>query len=266
MQLLFSEPDHKYFNPDAPDDNWTSVTSVIHSLAEEFIPQPAAEKANKNRKSKWYKVSVTEILKAWEDENLRSRELGHFYHNMREQELLNSKDNKLPVVPSVITDGLKRCPEQKLQEGIYPEHMTYLTSVNIIGQSDLVTVEDGYIHIDDYKTCKEIKRASYVSWDGDSKKMLGPVAHIEDCNFNHYALQLSIYAFAIQRHNPNLRVGELTLEHVLFEQEGENQYGYPIYSKDENDQYIVQDVVKYKLPYMKSEVLAIINHMKNQKK
>ena len=39
--------------------------------------------------------------------------------------------------------------------------------------------------------------------------MYNPVSHLDDCNLNHYNLQLSIYAYIIKKHNPKLRVGNL---------------------------------------------------------
>lgn len=270
MELVFREKDHKYYTPDQPELEWISVTTVIGKLHEKFEPEEAATKSSKNRKSKWYKLSEKEILQAWEDENKRSIELGSFYHNKKEAEYNNNKTlavkgKEVPVFIPQYTDELKLVPEQKLQEGVYPEHMTYIGSVGICGQADLVQVADGYIHIEDHKTCKEIVRESYVSWEGESKKLLPPVAHIQDSNYWHYALQLSIYAYAIQRHNLQLRVGDLMLNHVLFEVEGENKYGYPIHRKDKQGNPIVKDIVQYKMPYLKAEVISIVNWLKSQK-
>ena len=35
--------------------------------------------------------------------------------------------------------------------------------------------------------------------------MYKPVNHLDDCNLNHYNLQLSIYAYIIKKHNPKLK-------------------------------------------------------------
>ena len=42
-------------------------------------------------------------------------------------------------------------------------------------------------------------------------------------------LQLSIYMYIILKHNPKLRPGSMFIyHHVQFEEEGKDDYGYPI--------------------------------------
>ena len=94
--------------------------------------------------------------------------------------------------------------------------------------------------------------------------MLAPVAHLEDCEFNHYALQLSMYMYMLLRHNPNLKPGTLTIEHVVFEEEGQNKYGYPIH-KVVDGEPVVKEIKEIALPFMKNECAAIINWLKNNR-
>ena len=46
-----------------------------------------------------------------------------------------------------------------------------------------IEVVNGKVNIIDYKTNKEIKKESYVDWDGKSEKMSPPVDSLDDCNF-----------------------------------------------------------------------------------
>ena len=92
--------------------------------------------------------------------------------------------------------------------------------------------------------------------------MLGPCAHLDDCNFNHYALQLSTYAYIILRHNPPYLPGKLTLHHIVFEKDGEDKFGYPILKRDSQGETIVKEVVPYEVPYLKAEVIAMIHWYK----
>lgn len=96
--------------------------------------------------------------------------------------------------------------------------------------------------------------------------MKPPVAHLGDCNLNHYNLQLSLYMYMILKQNPHLRPGKLTIEHVLFEKEGENEWGYPIYKTDKDGAPIVSAIVPYELPYLKTEILDLIKWKKNHNK
>lgn len=270
MSLKFYEDGHKYVSLNGEDINWISVTSLIHKYTQPFGDRrEKAEKCSKSKKkgNKWMGMDVDEILSAWENEAIRSQQLGTFYHNLREKAFLsvdtiNYEGLTVPVIaPEYTQDGAKIAPPQKLSNGIYPEHMVYLKSKGVCGQSDLVEVLNGVLNIKDYKSNKEIKTTSFVNWEGISQKMKSPLAHLEDCNYNHYSLQLSMYMYMILKQNPQLKPGKLTIEHILFEKEGEDKYGYPIYKKDHEDNYIVTDIVPYDVPYLKDEVLSILNQL-----
>ena len=146
---------------------------------------------------------------------------------------------------------------------MYPEHMVYLKSTGICGQSDLVEVVNGKVNIIDYKTNKEIKTEGFTNWEGITEKMLDPISHLDDCNFNHYALQLSIYMYIILKHNPKLKPGRIFIHHITFEQEGEDKYGYPIAAKDSDGNPIVKDVIPMAVPYLVDEVISILHYIKD---
>ena len=271
MSLTFKEKGHLYKSIDPNENiNWTSVTSVVGSFKQPFDAKVQAGKSTKNKRSKWYKVPEKKILEIWDNESNRAMTLGTFYHNQRETDLidldtLTIDGQALPIIPPKIIDGLKYAPEQKLIPGIYPEHFVYLKSAGICGQADYVEVINNEINIIDYKTNKEIRKNSYKSWEGIPKMLNGPVSHIEDCNLNHYNIQLSLYMYIMIKHNPMLKPGKLALQHVLFEKEGDDEYGYPITKYQENDDPIVKKVVKYDLSYLKKEVVDIIKYLKTQK-
>jgi hypothetical protein len=193
--------------------------------------------------------------------------LGSWYHDQREKELLmcntiqrNGVD--LPIINIIENNGVKIAPDQRLVTGVYPEHMVFLKSAGICGQADRVEVLFDQIDLFDYKTNKEIKLESYKSWDGISKKMLGPLSHLDDCNFNHYALQLSTYMYIMLKHNHNLKAGKMELHHIIFEIDDTDEYGYPITAVDQEGNPIVKEVVPYTLPYLKNEVREMIKYIK----
>jgi hypothetical protein len=168
----------------------------------------------------------------------------------------------IPIVPPVPEiNNLKHAPSQKLDPGVYPEHMVFLKSVGICGQSDLVEVVNDKINIIDYKTNKKIDTESYKNWDGISDKLQHPVSHIDDCNFNHYALQLSIYMYIMLKHNPKLKPGKMFIHHVTFELDGEDEYGYPITKYDDGGDPVIKQVIPMEMPYLKEEVIAILKNL-----
>lgn len=267
--LKFTAHNHKYTSNDGEID-WLSVTSLISNFKQPFDADTIAKKSSKSKKSKWYGMTPEEIKAAWKAEANRATTLGTWYHNCREADIcglttMERKGTTVPVFKPIEEAGVKYSPEQKLKDGVYPEHMVYLKSAGICGQSDLVEVIDGEVHITDYKTNKEIKLEGYTNWEGISQKMSPPLSHLDDCHLNHYALQLSMYMFIILKHNPKLRPGSLTIHHILFEESGRDKFDNPITALDTNGDPIVTDVVQYDLPYLKTEAIKIIHWLEDNR-
>ena len=273
MPVIFKSDGHIYetLNEDLEKDQikWTSVTSFVGMFKPKFDAEGQAKKSSKNKRSKWYGMKPKEILNTWNKESERAIGLGNWYHDEREKRLLEFKTierdgTEVPIIkPIVDQNGIKIAPEQKLPEGVYPEHFVYLKSAGLCGQADLVSIVNGKINIIDYKTNKEIKEKGFTNWEGITSKMYKPVSHLDDCNLKHYNLQLSLYAYIIKKHNPKLKVGDLSIQHVTFEKEGENEFGYPITKYNNQGEPIIKDIKIYNLPYLKSEVQSIIKWLKD---
>lgn len=266
--LKFTSHNHKYTSDDQKD--WVSVTSFISNFKQPFDADKVAEKCSRTKKSKWYGLTPQEIKEAWKAEANRATTLGTWYHNQREKDIceittMERHGCTVPIFKPIEKDGVKYSPEQKLKEGIYPEHMVYLRSAGICGQSDLVEVVDGVVHITDYKTNKEIKIEGFTNWEGITQKMSAPLAHLDDCHLNHYAIQLSMYMFIILKHNPKLKPGTLTIHHILFEEAGRDRFDNPISALDNDGNPIVTDIVQYDLPYLKEEAISLIHWLEDNR-
>ena len=237
MAIIFKEQDHIYESIDEnlEKDNitWTSVTSFISKFKPKFDAKKQAKKSCKNKRSKWYGMTPKEILAAWDGETQRAIKLGNWYHNQREDGLLEfstieREGVEVPIIKPIIDGtGIKIAPEQKLKDGVYPEHLAYLKSAAICGQADLVTIVNGKVTITDYKTNKEIKEKGFTNWEGVTSKMYKPLSHLDDCNLNHYNIQLSLY--------------------------------------DKQGEPIIKNIKIYDLPYMKDEVRSLIMWLKDKK-
>lgn len=272
MAVKFLPEDHKYVSVDPAENiSWMSVTSIISKLKQPFEAEKIAEKSSKNKRSKWYGMTKEQILSVWKAESERAINVGNWYHNQREEDLLGldtiERHGKTIAIMQPLADaqGLKVAPNQRLTDGMYPEHFVYMKSLGLCGQSDLVEVVDGVVHITDYKTNKEIRSESFKDWEGLSQKMNHPVSHLDDCNLNHYNLQLSIYMYMILKHNPKLKPGTMMIQHIMFEDEGKDANGYPILKTDENGDPVIKDIVHYDLPYLKDEVLAVVKWYQDNK-
>lgn len=271
MILRFTHQDHKYTSIRKEDElDWVSATTFISNFKPHFDAEKMSVKSSRNKKSKWHGMTPEEIKAAWKAEALRATTLGTWYHNCRERDIcgLDTMERSgitVPVIKPVELDDVKYSPDQKLKDGVYPEHMVYLKSAGLCGQSDLVEVYDGFVHITDYKTNKEIKTEGYTSWEGISTKMYSPLSHLDDCNLNHYALQLSLYMYMILKHNPKLKPGKLVIHHVLFETVGEDRFGNPVTALDSSGDPIVKDIVPYELPYLKKEIMALMHWLEDNR-
>lgn len=272
MDSLIFEPETHSYKSLGADIDWISVTTLIGQFKQPFDADAVASKSSRNSKSKWYNMTVEDIKACWKAESDRACNLGTWYHDEREKDLLSCNSivqhgKELNVIAPIYDElNRKKAPSQKLGEGIYPEHMVYMKSAGVCGQSDLVEVTDGKVFITDYKTNKEIKESSYKNWEGISQKMLNPVSHLDDCNYNHYNLQLSLYMYIILKHNPKLSFGGLLIHHIKFEERDQkDEMGFPIIMETSEGKPIVKEVVHYSMPYLKDEIHAIMWWLKDNK-
>jgi hypothetical protein len=268
MAIKFIDKGHIYESIENDGIKWISVTSILSKFKKPFDPDSIAEKCATNKKSKWYGLTATQIKDYWKQEVDDAIILGTWYHNQRESDILEfntiTRNNiDLPIFKSHTIDGIKYAPEQKLINGIYPEHMVYLKSAGICGQADRVEVIDGYVNISDYKTNKEIKTEGFVNWEGKRDTLLAPLDHLDNCELLIYGLQLSIYMYIILKHNPKLKPGKLTIEHIIFEEHTRNKYNVRNLVKDHDGKPLFKDMIQYEVPYYKDEVITIINHLKD---
>jgi hypothetical protein len=268
MAIVFKPETHTYISID-PNENitWTSVTGIISKYKKPFDADTIAAKSVKNKKSKWYGMTEEDVKEAWKNESQKAVNLGTWYHNQRELaytscDTIEQEGTIIPIFKPIESDGIKKAPNQKLQEGIYPEHMVYLKSAGLCGQADRVEVIKDTVNIYDYKTNKEIKTAGYTNWEGITDRMLDPLTHLDDCNLNHYALQLSFYMYMILKHNPKLKPGKMIIEHIIFKEAGKDAYDNRVVLYDMSGEPVVQEIVQYDVPYLKMEVINIINRLK----
>lgn len=272
MSVKFREINHEYSSIDpTAAKSWKSVTSVIGEFKKPFDAEKVSKRVSKNKNSKWYGMTPEQIREIWKSENRRATDLGSWYHLQREHDIceietIDRDGVSIPIITCDYDGEYKIAASQKLAEGIYPEILLFLESAGICGQADRVEVIGDRVDVYDYKTNKEIKTEGfYNKYAGEYQKMSKPVSHLQDCNFNHYSLQLSIYMYIILRHNPHLKPGKIELHHIKFKEEPEkNEYGNPIYLKDKQGNFIVDQIVPYTVPYLKKEVKDIIEYVKAQ--
>lgn len=94
-----------------------------------------------------------------------------------------------------------------------------------------------------HNTNKELKMESYYDKKKRSHEMMKyPLNNIQDCNYMHYTLQLSLYAWMVQKMNPNFIIDELRIVH--FTHDGQ--------------------VNEYVLDYRKEDIIRMLKYYKKQ--
>lgn len=218
--LFFTEDIHHYESIVPDNRTWRSVSSVISLFKGPFDEISISESVSKKLNSKWYGMEPEKIRQIWKAEKDRSINLGKWYHAKREKEEKNA-------IECPIVDGCKYALPQQLKDGVYTEFITYHPEFNICGTIDRLEVKKGTFMINDYKTNKTLVANSY-----GNKRMSYPANTFEDCNTEHYTLQLMLYAIMIMYHNPNLQLTKLVIEHVSFKSSGYDSYGFPNTDKE----------------------------------
>ena len=265
--VCFNDENHCYWNVN-DNEKYISVTTLIHQFTQPFdkefwsaykaleklIPKDswAIEKKSLLNSKKFdksildvYDISENDfnktqqdILDSWDEENRKSCERGTQIHFDIENSFY-----KKPKDISLKKFGIggkfeckKDHTELDLEYGVYPEYLIYRESedgiLRIAGQVDLIIKSGNEITIVDHKTNKKIEQKSfYNSKTRSSAKMKYPLNNLDDVNFYHYTMQLSTYAWMLQKINPNFIIKDLILNH--YDHNGNNTLYHCEYLKDE---------------------------------
>lgn len=165
---------------------------------------------------------VKEILETWHNTRDEACDHGSMVHSILEESFYGREHFDLSNYESPQIVGNYVCNPGyytlDIEHGIYPEYLiSWITpeGLKISGQIDLIVRNGNDISIYDYKTNKEIKKKSFFNTTKKRNVMMKyPLNNIMDCNFWHYSLQLSLYAYLVEKVNPELNIKELKLIHI----------------------------------------------------
>lgn len=276
--VCYNDESHTYWNEN-DNEKYISVTTLIHRFTNPFDSEfwskfkslerliPAdAWKIEKKSLLNTHKIdkellnlyNITElefnktqqdILDEWDKTNRESCERGTKIHTQLENSMYKMGANvtlkKFGVGGKFVCEKGKT--ELDLENGVYPEYLISRESpdgvLRIAGQIDLLVKQGNEITIMDWKTNKEIKQKSF--FDSKAKKTVNmkyPLNNIQDCNYYHYTLQLSTYAWMLQKLNPDFIIKDLIMVHF-----------------DHNDNQTV-----YHLDYLKDDVEKMLKFYKKE--
>lgn len=280
-KVAFSNEEHVYWNVD-DNEKYISVTTLIHRFTQPFdkefwsayktleklLPKDswAIEKKSLLNTKRFdrsildlYNISENDfnkvqqdILDDWDNENRKSCDRGTKIHEELENSFYRNSDNI--SLQKFGIGGKFECkkdyPELDLEYGVYPEYLIYRESddgiLRVAGQVDLIVKSGNEITIIDHKTNKKIdQKSGFDTSTRSNAKMKYPLNNLMDCNFYHYTMQLSTYAWMLQKINPNFVIKDLILNH--YDHNGNNTLYHCDYLKDE---------VERMLYFYKKEVIS----------
>lgn len=275
----FNEENHVYFDVTDSKKKYISVTTMIEKFGQPFdkefwssykaleklLPKDewAIEKKsllnNKifnrdileahNINENDFNIEKQAILDAWQSENKKSCERGTKIHAQLENSFYKKKKNidlaKYQVGGKF--ECIKDSTQLDLENGAYPEYLISWDSpsgkLHVAGQIDLIAKKGNSIVILDWKTNKKLDlKGFYDSKTKKTTKMKFPLNSLEECNYSHYNLQLSTYAYMLTQKYPEFVIEDLVLVHF-----------------DHDDNMTV-----YHLPYLKTEVEKMLAFYEKQ--
>lgn len=171
----------------------------------------------------------------------KEHELEHLSGNTKELQHLGLGGKFIPNTTNVLDIG---------QQKVYPEMLlSYISDeeddFRLAGQADLIIVDGSDVYILDYKTNESIDKKSYFDFKTKKSTMMKyPLNNLQDTNFWHYSMQLSTYAWMIEKKYPGVNIKLLMLIHY-----------------DHNG-----NCTTYECDYLKSDVEKMLSYYKKELK
>lgn len=289
QNVCYNDEKHTYWNEN-DNEKYVSVTTLIGKFCQEFDKEfwsgyKALERLlsadeftmEKKQLLSTHKIDVKyfkdmynfttldynreqqAILDEWAETNRQSCERGTEIHAELENKYL--KHTKCDLKKFGLGGKFDCKPNYyglDLEKGVYPEYLVYRESEDrkfrLAGQIDLLIKDGNDIYIVDYKTNKKLETKSF--FDSRTKKstmMKYPMSNLMDCNMMHYTLQLSTYAWMLQKINPDFVIKKLLLIH----------YDHQGNVTEHEVEYLKEDVEKMCKFFKKQHVLE---ELKNKRK
>lgn len=185
--IKFDEESHTYTNEES-GDKYISVTTLLGRY------KPAFDK-DKHSKRVADREGVTQdfVLEMWDIENRKATTRGTAIHRVMEKYIsYNEKEDE----HNILYESYDKCQQYiSRYRKVYSEQLMHNHEYKIAGTADLIYDHGEYFTVGDFKTNKKFNfNSQYNEW------LQHPVSHLQHCEFNDYALQLSMYAYMYEKH------------------------------------------------------------------
>lgn len=236
-RISFLEEPHLYLIDGKEVPGLLSVTTFVHQFFEHFDADKVIENMMNSKgwvNSKYYGKTLEEIKTEWDTIRDEAADAGTKMHLAIEQYYNSQIDSSIPLEQDstvIDTKEYRHFEEFKKDHAhLVPfktEWRIFDEELKIAGSIDMIFKDpnnDECIYIYDWKRSKEIK------YQNRFQKGLKPLEHLDDCNYNHYTLQLNVYRYLIEK-NYGLKVTELAI--VVFHPNNDTYRKIPLEFKDD---------------------------------
>lgn len=180
--ITFDEGPHTYV--DDHGEFHRSFTTLIHDYFPQFEAEKVAARVAKKRGK-----TVPELLQEWAEAGEEASDYGTRTHEncefrmkgLPEPNTARDERERVTFANAVaVVDHLK-----SKYQFIAAEKILFSPRCLVAGTVDLLMADGNVLWMLDYKTNKAIKRTGYGMG-------LGPLAHLINCNYEYYTMQLSL--------------------------------------------------------------------------
>lgn len=210
-RISFEEQDHQY-TVDGARGTYTSTTTFIKRFFNEFDADKVLEKMARfgTFQKKYGDKTPEQVKREWKAGGAEASERGSRLHKYIE-DFYNGADARADAVADLDVEvgyfysfaaTLSLTP-YRTEWYIFDETARIAGSIDMIFQVDPVGAPRK-VAMYDWKCSKEIKMKNKY------ERGKGPLAHLDDCNLNHYSLQQNMYKYILEKHY-GLEVVEMNL-------------------------------------------------------
>jgi hypothetical protein len=183
-KVTLDEATHIYSHEDGVE--LVSASNVIGAYKQIFDPDGHIVRAVAKKRG----VTVESVSQEWEQGKNDAAARGTSFHRQAEHFIDTGE-----ILDEEYKDVVEQLSQMKFAGKLYSETRVAVEDFGIAGTIDLICdLGDNCCSLADFKTNKALHMKSKYG-----KYMLPPIAHLPDCNFIHYSLQLSMYEFLLEQ-------------------------------------------------------------------
>lgn len=263
MPVALHEPGHKYVN-DETGEVYTSVSTLLKLYTPVFDPngEIAAGCARKRSKELGRTVTVEEIKAEWKKKADISTERGTYIHALLEDFI--KKGKTVPIYDKNY-NAIAKFSKESFDGQLQSELCVWMDEYKLAGTMDLAEFIPGEVPraaVYDFKTNAKINYTSrYENKRGEVtyEHLLGPLSHLQNCEWVKYSLQMSIYSYMLE-----LKGYTMNTPYIFWVQMETNKEYDEFIGADFAVDYKLTDMKRIACPYLRSDVINLLNDYKTR--